>query len=232
MGRHFKWWVLIFPLLALLAYWSRPDEASSKSFDMAKSQSNSSRLVASSPAQKETLPQDANAKKQTNLLTPQALRLIQFMLSTAAKQSSLSQLVDWLKSSGQQPQVTFDENPHTGKMTLVRSQVATQSVRYVHAQYLSDATHSKEYLQHISFDIKSEEKVMSALRDNIHKLIGPLGVQKRDGDDYLLWELPNGYILWAKPLTWDELQDDPFNAYTHKDVGTIRVTLEQEIHFD
>ena len=48
--------------------------------------------------------------------------------------------------------------------------------------------------------------------------------------DYHLWNLPNGYILWVKKLDSSDLLDNPFNAYSSADIGTIRVAVEQEIH--
>jgi hypothetical protein len=49
-------------------------------------------------------------------------------------------------------------------------------------------------------------------------------------DGYALWKLSDGRILWVKRMDMDDLKDDPFNAYSADDVGTIRVAVESEIH--
>jgi hypothetical protein len=140
--------------------------------------------------------------------------------------SRLKDLVSVLHD--QDPVVAHDANPYTGEMAIVRTRRPLPGTRYFHAQFFSDEK-SDSFVQHMSFEYKPGPEAMSdavmAVQDAFH-----LGAPETERDGYVRWNLDEGRILWVKRLEMDELREDPFNAYTPADVGTIRVAIEAEIH--
>lgn len=145
--------------------------------------------------------------------------------------SRLQDLLQFLEGSGQKPVVVNNTNADTGEMAIVRTGSPLPGTRYFHAQYFSDAGENG-FVQHMSFELKSGPGAMTsaevAVQNNFPNLPNP----KRRTADYIQWDLPNGQILWIKKLAAIDLKDNPFNAYTAGDVGTIRVAVELEIHDD
>ncbi len=145
--------------------------------------------------------------------------------------SRLGDLLQFLEGAGQKPLVVNNSNADTGEMAIVRTGSPLPGTRYFHAQYFSDAG-DKGFVQHMSFELKSAPGAMNsaevAVQNNFPNLPNP----SRRTADYIQWDLPNGQILWIKKLAATDLKDNPFNAYTAGDVGTIRVAVELEIHDD
>ena len=146
-------------------------------------------------------------------------------------ESRLQDLLQFLEGSGQKPVVVNNSNADTGEMAIVRTASPLPGTRYFHAQYFSDAG-EKGFVQHMSFELKSGPGAMTsaevAVQNNFPNLPNP----RRRTADYVQWDLPNGQILWIKKLATNDLKDNPFNAYTAGDLGTIRVAVELEIHDD
>lgn len=139
---------------------------------------------------------------------------------------SLKELLQDLQS--QKPLVVRDANPFTGEMAIVRTREPLPGTRYFHAQYFAGSDQDP-FVQHMSFEFQPGPQAMS---DAIQTVSGAfhLGAPEVQRDDYILWSLANGYILWIKKMNREDLQSDPFNAYTAADDGTIRVAIEAEIH--
>ena len=142
--------------------------------------------------------------------------------------ANLDNLVSILERNGQQPQRLVDKNPYTGELAILRTNSPLPGTRYFHAQHFSDAG-KNGIVQHVSFEVQSSPTAMAesvlAMQDTF-KLTNP--VVAREG--YVKWNLDNHKILWIKKLTSEDLQLNPFNAYTQEDVGTIRIAIEEEIH--
>ena len=141
----------------------------------------------------------------------------------------MEDLVRSLELSKQTPYLTKDSNPDTGEMTIVRTKTPYPGTRYFHAQYFSGEG-AERLVQHLSFEFKPGAKSFSQVVSALKKSFPNLGQAKAQREGYMKWELDNGYILWAKKLTRDDLHDDPFNAYTAQDLGTVRVAIELDIH--
>lgn len=143
---------------------------------------------------------------------------------------TLADLVKHLKETGQDPEAVSQSNPDTGEMVIVRTQKPLPGTRYFHAQVFRDGG-DQDFIQHMSFEFRkgesSMERVIGALGESFSDL--PQEPQRRTGN-FVSWAVRDGYILWVKRLEASDLEDNPFNAYTKEDLGTIRVALEVDVH--
>jgi hypothetical protein len=141
----------------------------------------------------------------------------------------LKDLVQYLKDTHQDPQVSHDANPDTGEMAVVRTRRPLPGTRYFHAQYFSDGPGDEGFVQHMSFEVQPSA---TAMNDVVSAVSKSFGLQKPtvERDGYRKWVLDKGYILWVKRMENEDLSDDPFNAYSAADVGTIRVAVESNVH--
>lgn len=143
--------------------------------------------------------------------------------------SRLADLIQYLDGSRQNPQIARNSNPHTGDMVIVRTRSPLSGTRYFHAQYFADEN-NKSFIQHISFEYKPSPTAFQEAIQSLKKAFPHLPDPKVQTPDFTQWSLDDGYVLWVKRMKSDELQDDPFNAYSPDDVGTVRVAMELEIH--
>lgn len=143
-------------------------------------------------------------------------------------QSDIKALVEYLEKTRQEPMVIRDANPYSGEMAIVRTKSPLAGTRYFHAQYFADEN-GKGFVQHMSFEFKPGPNAMNEAVKSVQRQFRVQEPQIRRAD-YAQWSLSEGYILWVKKMDTPDLQDDPFNAYTPADKGTIRVAIEAEIH--
>ena len=126
------------------------------------------------------------------------------------------------------PQVQADSND-LGKMIIVRTERALPGTRYLHAQYFSNEAGEPE-IQHMSFEIPPAPEAMKLGVSLVKSAFKELGEPALTRPNFVLWKAPNGFVVWVKRLSADELSEDPFNAYGPSDVGTIRIAIEHDIH--
>jgi hypothetical protein len=155
--------------------------------------------------------------------------MTQTLSQFSKREAQLRDLVEYLKTQRQEPVVTRDQNAETGEMVIVRTQRPPDGTRYFHAQYFSDEE-GKGFVQHMSFEFQPGPTSMIDATEAVQKSFPSLGNPQTRKDDFVRWNLDDNYILWIKKMTAEDLQDDPFNAYTPADVGTVRVAVELEIH--
>ncbi len=142
--------------------------------------------------------------------------------------ASVRDLVDYLEGTAQRPIATHNRNPYTGEMAIVRTEQPLPGTRYFHAQYFS-AEDGSSFVQHMSFEFKPGPNAMDEAVLAVQKSFS-VSTPSIRRNDYAQWPFKTGYILWVKKLAAEDLKDDPFNAYTTADVGTIRVAIELEVH--
>jgi hypothetical protein len=140
--------------------------------------------------------------------------------------NDINSLLEYLKSSHQDPFVVDDSNDVTGTMTIVRTNSPLPGTRYFHAQYFEDENRQK-FVQHMSFEFKPGVHAMEEAMASVEKSFTHLGQPSTRKADFVQWTLPDGYVLWIKKLNARDLADNPFNAYSRGDVGTIRIAVEQ-----
>jgi hypothetical protein len=161
------------------------------------------------------------------------LRSLDEMLATVAgsarEELPLKGLVERLQKSGQDPRVIRDSNPYSGEMIVVRADTPLEGTRYFHAQYFVGED-GQPFVQHMSFEFKPSPTAMSDAMAAVAKTFPNLSPPTHVRDGYARWKLDDGHILWVKSLNADDVAHDPFNAYSPKDLGAVRVAYEQEIH--
>lgn len=131
------------------------------------------------------------------------------------------------------PTQMINENTHTGRMSIVRTQNILPGTRYLHAQYFSDeGTSDKAYLQHVSFELRPGPDSFRMAKEIIAKQFKITSKPKNENENYISWNIDNKRLVWVKKMSKEDLKiKDPYNSYDPaKDAGTIVVTIEEEIH--
>lgn len=167
---------------------------------------------------------------QTKSEEEQSFQKLSDLLHLSIKESVSSlQLRDTLTKLKLSPISSKDTNPHTGTMSIVRTQKTLPGTRYFHAQFFEDEN-GASHLQHMSFEFKpgpdAMDKAIQMVQSSFNLNRGPDFKRK----DFVSWNLPDSRIIWVQKMQSQDLKDNPFNAYTIKDIGTIRVAVELEIH--
>lgn len=152
----------------------------------------------------------------------------QIMKDFAIEQTHSDDLVEKLREYEAQPLVMNDKNPYTGSMKVVRTRSPFPGTRYFHAQYF-DNEEGDQYVQHMSFEFRPGDQSFEAVKKSI-KATFKLGSPLENKEDFISWRQGEDYIIWIKKMNLKDMKDDPFNAYTKEDIGTIRVAKELEIH--
>jgi len=145
------------------------------------------------------------------------------------KNINLNELKADLITSGLSVVSSRDKNKFTGEMVVVRTNNTLPGTRYFHAQVFKDENNN-DFIQHMSFEYRPGDKAFAEVVASIKKefnLSDNATVQK---DGFYSWNTDSGHVIWIKRLQAEDLKNDPFNAYTKADVGTIRVAVELEIH--
>lgn len=155
-------------------------------------------------------------------------KMAKIMYQFTRPDAQLEDLVKLLEVSHQRPQMTIDKNPYTGEMAIVRTHNPMDGTRYFHAQHFSNEG-KNGIVQHVSFEFKPGPTAMNDALAAV-KEIFQLGDAPYQKDGYAKWDIGNNQILWIKKMTAEDLQVNPFNAYSKDDIGTIRIAVEQEIH--
>lgn len=128
------------------------------------------------------------------------------------------------------PEHSVDANPYTGDMAIIRTKKNLPGTRYFHAQYFKDES-GREFLQHMSFEFKGGPGAFERAKAAAHTMIN-LGKPVKVTKDFIQWNISEDRELWIKVMSEKDLLNDPYNAYTKEDVGTIRLAIEKKIHDD
>lgn len=144
---------------------------------------------------------------------------------------SIDELIDYLKSAKQDPVIIEDKNEYTGSMFVVRTNSPFPGTRYFHAQYFLDES-GKKFVQHMSFEFKPGPRAMQDALDTIQQSFKNLGKPAEQKADFALWNLGDGYVIWVKKQSAEDLENNTMNPSTDADIGTIRIAIEQNPHDD
>ncbi len=150
----------------------------------------------------------------------------QILADFARPDRKLKDLLVALKSSRQDPYIAKSESPYVGTLNIVRTNSPLPGTRYFHAQYESDGSH-EPIVQHMSFEIRAGSDAVGVARSAVLQSFANLGEPSKHTADFVEWNLPDGYVVWIKKLNSNDLEGNPFNAYTSQDVGTVRVAVEK-----
>ncbi len=145
-----------------------------------------------------------------------------------ASESDSESLMSDLKGLDLEAKRTIQDLGEGRGFSVVRTMNSLKGTRYFHAQFFSDEN-GKEHLQHMSFEMSAKEP-FERVRELAKAYLSSEIESETKRSDYHLWKMKNGYNVWVKVMTKEELLDDPFNAYTENDAGVRRLVIEQEIH--
>lgn len=157
--------------------------------------------------------------------------LTETVAATTQPNAAFSSLVERLQRGGQNPHVIRDANPDSGEMLIVRTESPLAGTRYFHAQYFTNES-GERFAQHISFEFKPGPDAMAEAVAAVERNFSDLSVRTHERSDYVRWKLGDDRVVWVKKLNEEDLNNDPFNAYTKEDVGAVRVAIEQDPHAD
>lgn len=175
----------------------------------------------------EDLPESLKVKptNETESLTSLSQSLVEFTKPGRKYQHLVKVIDNWKLGS----KVGVDKNDYTGSMTVVRTREALPGTRYLHAQYFTDEE-GEQVLQHLSFEYRPGPHAMTDVVNQVKTLFNVSQKPTMEKKDFISWNKDDGYTVWIKQMGEDDIKDDPFNAYTKQDIGTIRVAIELEIH--
>lgn len=163
-----------------------------------------------------TNPYDVSLKQMTSL-----------MGEAINTNMSANLLIKKLESYGLKPQISVDRQAGIPTLTMIRTERALPGLRYIHVQF--DGEGDQQRLQHFSFEIpkgpQAREKAVQFL-----KAAMPLKEdQKMDVVKSMTAYRHNGYVVWAKNIGPEDL-DNPYNARDKNDIDNVIVTTELDIH--
>lgn len=125
-------------------------------------------------------------------------------------------------------ELTVDRNESTGNMFFLKSKSNIPGTRYLHGQIVGEGP--KKFVQHLSFEYKSDSKSFNEAITVAQSLIGSDQKPSVISTNYVQWKISETHILWVKKQTKEELLDDPIYPHTEDDLGTAKIAIEQEIH--
>jgi hypothetical protein len=132
---------------------------------------------------------------------------------------------------GLKPITSVDRNPYTGTMKIIRTEKNLPGTRYFHTQVFADED-GNETIQYSAVDVRGGPNVFNRTSLASAKAFNVNAKPDYQKPGFNKWKLADGRNLWIKKMEAKDLKDDPFNAYSAEDVGTIRVVVELEIHHD
>lgn len=160
------------------------------------------------------------AKAKTSLK-----QMTQVLAAFTLEDKKLNDLLEALKKDQQEPFTVKDKNPYTGEMIIVRTKSPPPGTRYFHAQYFVDEN-NQSFAQHMSFEFRQSPEAMDQAIQMVKATFPNLGNPTEESRDFIQWELDDGYVVWVKRLDEQDITNNPFNAYTPGDIGSIRIAVE------
>ena len=157
------------------------------------------------------------------------LDLAEITSTFANREVDVEALKETLTKRGLEVVSTVDSNPYTGSLTVIRTNNSLPGTRYFHAQIFTDEN-NKDFVQHMSYEYRPSENAFAEAVAAAKKTFGLTKVADVRKDGFYSWNTDDGYIIWVKRMEKEDLKNDPFNAYTDADIGTVRTAKELEIH--
>lgn len=130
-----------------------------------------------------------------------------------------------------QPQFLDEGTSSIGSFVTVRTHNSLEGTRYLHAQFTGEKNKA-DFLQHASFQVRPGPDSFKKAVEALDEVLPKNKKVKETSGDYVLYSSGDGYVAWVKVADMEDLQSNDYNKASPKDVGTIIVTIEQEIHGD
>jgi hypothetical protein len=156
-------------------------------------------------------------------------RLASLMVDASRKQFDLRSLLQRMREMGLKPDARREVNPVTGRSYIIRSTSFLPGTRHFHAQVFENSQ-GGEFVQHLSFDLRPGADSLSSAVSIVRGLL-PAGARLvSDQPDFKAWTLGDGYMAWIKVLSAEDLEGDPYDAYSFpQDRGTIKIAIEEDV---
>lgn len=155
--------------------------------------------------------------------------MVQVIFDYTQANRRMTELLTYLKNSGQRPFVNRNTNPYTGTLYMIRTQRPFPGTRYFHAQYFTDEN-GEPFVQHMSFEFRPGASSYQQAVQTLQSLYPHIGEPYVQVSDFTAWHLPDGLHAYVKVLSEEDIQDHPYNSYSPEDVGTVKVAIEIDIH--
>ncbi len=104
-------------------------------------------------------------------------------------------------------------------------------IRHISGTFINYNPGDADVFRRVTFDLpKSETAFVDTVNviENSFSDLGERHVSERE--NYYVFYKFNGYVLWIRQNFWEHLNDNPYNPYTQDHIGTITVTIEQDLH--
>jgi len=181
---------------------------------------------------------DQNQKEETPTLSEGPLstqeiesinNIIKTISQTIAKKLNSNQFMKAIQALQLKPKFIDEGSNALGSMVTVRTHDALPGTRYLHAQFIGEKNNAHD-LQHISFQIRPGSNAFQKAVEILNQYLPKNKTVKESDSDYVLYNTEDGYVAWAKIATREDLKANKYNASSKEDVGSVIVTIEQEIH--
>lgn len=146
-----------------------------------------------------------------------------------AKKSHSNDFMKAIQALHLRPKFIDEGNNALGSMVTVRTHDALEGTRYLHAQFTGEKNNA-DYLQHVSFQIRPGSNSFQKAVEILDQFLPKNKKVKESFSDYILYSTDDGYVAWAKIANRDDLKSNKYNASSKEDVGSVIITIEQEIH--
>lgn len=155
--------------------------------------------------------------------------IVKTISQAISKKSTSTQFMKAVQALHLQPKFIDEGSNAVGSMVTVRTNDALEGTRYLHAQFTGEKNNAN-YLEHISFQIRPGSDSFQKAVEILNQYLPKNKTIKESSSDYVLYNTDDGYVAWAKIATREDLKSNKYNASSKEDVGSIIVTIEQEIH--
>lgn len=166
------------------------------------------------------------SEEEGSLLEMNRLMAANFLVSDSHKD-----LIKFYTEKGLKPSVSRDSNPYTGTMIIVRTEKSLPGTRYPHNQSFVNERGESD-TQHFSIEYRPGPNAFKRADELVRALYNVEKAETSPDGSFIKYKPGAGQIVWIKKMGPEDLKNSPFNAYEESDVGTIRMVIEQEIHFD
>lgn len=143
--------------------------------------------------------------------------------------STKTDLIEILKKYNLEPEISIDQTDGIPNLSIIRTAKTFNGLKYIHAQYEGNSPED-EKLQHFSFEIDPSPNAFENSVRLVQQALPDLGTLVPDTDEKFKIYKYGNYVVWIAERDWSELKNDPFNAYTKKDIGTVRIAIQFDIH--
>ena len=141
------------------------------------------------------------------------------------------QLIEYFKSEELAPEMSVESNEYTGTMKMIRTGKSLPGTRYYHAQYMGDDP-DNTFLQHISFEYKPGDNSMQRAIESAESSFDLSNKKIHRNGDFITYDIgeEGTHELSIEKASYESLKDDPYNAYTESDDGTVITRIEMKVH--